>query len=68
MSPKPTPALPNVQPPPDAFNIAEHLLAVNGARADRPAFIDDAGTLSYGQLADGVRRLASGLRALGVKR
>jgi benzoate-CoA ligase len=68
MSPSTLPAPPKVQPPPDAFNFAQHLLAVNAARADRVAFIDDAGTLSYGQLADGVRRLASGLRTLGIKR
>ena len=30
--------------------------------------MDDLGTLSYGQLDDRVRRLAAGLRALGVKR
>ena len=34
----------------------------------KAAFIDDAGTLSYGELDDRVRRLAAGLRALGIKR
>ena len=36
MSPNTVPAPPNVQPPPDAFNFAQHLLAVNAGRADRP--------------------------------
>ncbi len=68
MSPMTTPVPPSVQPPPEAFNFAQHLLALNAGRAEPPAYIDDAGTLSYGQLADRARRLAAGLRALGVKR
>ncbi|HUB12053.1 MAG TPA: benzoate-CoA ligase family protein [Acetobacteraceae bacterium] len=59
---------PAVPPPPDRFNVAEHLLAVNAERPDKPAFIDDGGTLTYGALADRARRLASGLRDLGVRR
>ena len=59
---------PAVAAPPDLFNFAQHLLGVNAARADKAAFIDDAGTLSYGELADRVKRLAAGLRALGLKR
>ncbi len=61
-------APPSVPAPPDSFNFAQHLLAVNAHRADKAAFIDDAGSLSYGDLADRVRRLAAGLRALGLKR
>ena len=57
-----------VKPPPDSFNIAQHLLAVNTNRAAKPAFIDDLGSLTYGQLDERARRLAAGLRALGVKR
>jgi len=52
MSPMPTPVPPSVQPPPEAFNFAQHLLALNAGRAERPAYIDDAGTLTYGQLAE----------------
>ena len=59
---------PAVAAPPDLFNFAQHLLGVNAARANKAAFIDDAGTLSYGELADRVKRLAAGLRALGLKR
>ena len=39
-----------------------HLLALNASRADKLAFIDDLGTLSYGQLEERVRRVAAGLR------
>jgi len=54
--------------PGERFNLAQHLLAANTARAAKPAFIDDLGTLSYGALDERVRRLAAALRALGVKR
>jgi benzoate-CoA ligase len=57
-----------VSAPPESFNIAAHLLDLNAGRADRLAFIDDAGSLSYGALADRVRRLAAGLVASGIKR
>ena len=54
--------------PPDSFNFAQHLLAANSGRAAKAAFVDDHGTLSYGQLDERVRRMAAGLRALGIKR
>jgi benzoate-CoA ligase len=57
-----------VAPPPERFNFAQHLLAANAGRATKTAFIDDLGTLNYGQLEDRVRRVAAGLRALGIKR
>ncbi len=57
-----------VQPPPDRFNFAQHLLALNASRGERIAFIDDLGSLSYGGLADRVKRLAAGLHASGLKR
>jgi benzoate-CoA ligase len=59
---------PTIQPPGDAFNFAQHLLACNDQRADKPAFIDDQGALSFGQLGERVRRVAAGLRSLGVRR
>src|SRR3990167_6350189 len=59
---------PTVAPPGEVFNFAQHLLACNAERAAKAAFIDDQGTLSYGGLAERVRRVASGLRALGIKR
>lgn len=58
----------DVAPPPERFNFARHLLDVNAGRRDRPAFVDDLGTLTYGDLAERVRRMAAGLRAIGLKR
>jgi benzoate-CoA ligase len=58
----------NIAPPGARFNIAQHLLERNAARAAKAAFVDDLGTLSYGELATRVRRLAAGLRALGLRR
>jgi benzoate-CoA ligase len=54
--------------PGDRFNFAQHLLQLNAAHPDRPAFVDDLGTLSYGSLAERAGRLGAGLRALGLKR
>jgi len=58
----------HVPPPPESFNFAAHLIALNSDRADKIAFVDDSRQLSYGELATRIRRLASGLRDLGVKR
>lgn len=57
-----------VAAPPARFNFARHLLDLNAARAAKSALIDDQGTLSYGQLADAVRRCAGALQALGLRR
>jgi benzoate-CoA ligase len=57
-----------VTPPPERFNFAQHLLDCNRERPHKTAFIDDAGTLGYGQLDERVRRVASGLQATGIKR
>ena len=65
---QPSTASASVTALPERFNFAQHLLALNAGRADKPAFIDDLGTLHYGALADRVRRMAAGLRALGLKR
>ncbi len=54
--------------PPEHFNIAQHLLQANQHRAGKAAFVDDAGTLTYGALDVRVRRLAAGLRSLGLRR
>ena len=57
-----------VSPPPTVFNFAQHLIAANAARASKTALIDDVGQLSYGQLAEQVRRFAGSLKGLGLKR
>ena len=58
----------SVAAPPARFNFAQHLLEINAGRADKPAFVDDSGSLTYGDLAERVRRLAAALRASGLKR
>ena len=62
------PAADTVAAPPARFNFAQHLLDCNVQRSAKPAFIDDHGSLSYGALDQQVRRLAAGLRALGLRR
>jgi benzoate-CoA ligase len=54
--------------PPEQFNIAAHLMAVNAGRPTKAAFIDEQGALSYGALEERARRLAAGLRSLGLRR
>ena len=50
-----------VPEPGDTFNFAHHLLEANAARPDKAAFVDDHGSLSYGELAVQVRQMASAL-------
>ena len=57
-----------VAPPPELFNFAAHLLAVNERRPDKLAFIDDQGALTHAALNERARRLAAGLRDLGLRR
>ena len=57
-----------VSPPPERFNAARHLLALNAQRPDKLAYIDDAASLLYGELDERVRRFAAGLLGLGVRR
>lgn len=53
---------------PAQLNFAHYLATQNAVRADKAAYIDDAGTLTYGQLADKVARFAGLLKDLGVRR
>lgn len=55
-------------PPPERFNFAQHLFALNEARAAKTAYLDDLGPLSFGELAARSRRLAGALSALGLRR
>ena len=57
----------SVAPPPEHFNFAQFLLERNSQRAERPAFMDDAGTLTYGRLDQRVRSMAACLRSLGLR-
>lgn len=57
-----------VTAPPTRFNFARHLIEENAGRAGKTALIDDQGSLTYGQLADQVRRFAGGLAGLGLRR
>ena len=53
---------------PDKFNFAVHVLEANANRANKTAYIDDSGSLSYGELDHRVKRFAAALRAIGVRR
>jgi benzoate-CoA ligase len=55
-------------PPRERFNFASYLLELNAARAGKVAYFDDAGQLSYGELATRSRRCAAALLALGIRR
>jgi benzoate-CoA ligase len=59
-----------LQPPApgEAFNFAQHLILLNAGRASKLAFIDDTSNLSYGELADRIKRFATGLQAAGIRR
>jgi benzoate-CoA ligase len=54
--------------PPAAFNFAQHLIERNAGRTARTAYVDDHGRLTYGELAERVRRMAASLQALGLRR
>ena len=53
--------------PPERFNAAAWLLALNAGHPARVAYIDDTQRLTYGELADRVRRCAAGLLASGLR-
>jgi benzoate-CoA ligase len=55
---------------PERFNAAHDLLERNlrAGRADKIAYIDDAGAYTYGQLAAQVNRFAASVHGLGLRR
>ncbi len=59
---------PAVSAPGEKFNFAQHLIARNAARGAKTAYVDDAGSLSYGELAERIRRMAAALLAAGLRR
>jgi benzoate-CoA ligase len=52
---------------PQQFNFARHILDLNLGRADKPAYIDDNGSMTYGELDRRVRSFAAGLLAQGIE-
>lgn len=62
-----TVSAPAIAPPPAQFNFAAHLFALNAVRAAKPAYIDDTGTLAYGELETRARQFSAALSALDVR-
>ena len=60
--------LAGIPAPAASFNFAQHLLSVNAQRPHKLAFVDDLGSLTYGQLAERIQRTAAGLLAMGLRR
>jgi benzoate-CoA ligase len=58
----------SASPLPERFNLAAHLLGVNAGRPDKPAFVDDASSLTFGQLSERVAAFAAALAGAGVRR
>ena len=50
------------------FNFAQYLIELNTGRPSKTAYIDDDGSLSYGELSTRIRKLAAALLALGIRR
>ena len=59
---------PQTQASGESFNFAHHLIALNTCRTSKTAFIDETSSLSYGDLADSIKRFAAGLQAAGIRR
>ncbi|MGH8517771.1 MAG: AMP-binding protein, partial [Panacagrimonas sp.] len=57
-----------IETAPERLNFAKHLIDRNAGRAGKPAYLDDAGTLTYGELATRIRRFAAALGQLGLRR
>jgi len=57
-----------VAAPPEHYNFAADILARNAPRGDKIAFVDDDRSLTYAGLHDAVRRFASALDGLGLRR
>jgi benzoate-CoA ligase len=59
---------PEVAAPGERFNFAQHLIELNAGRPAKAAFVDDLGTVAYGELEDRIRRMAAGLKSIGLRR
>jgi benzoate-CoA ligase len=60
--------VPSATPLGAQFNFAHHLITLNQQRAAKAAYVDDQGSLSYGDLALRIRSMAATLLALGIRR
>ena len=58
----------NTAAPGAEFNYADYLFGLNRDRTGKTAYIDDQGTLSYGDLEQRARRLAQVLLEAGIQR
>ncbi len=57
-----------VAPTPGAgFNFAQYLIECNADRAQKTAFVDDDGAITYGELTNRVRHMAAALLATGLR-
>ena len=54
--------------PAGRYNFAQHLIERNQTRGDKIALIDDTGNTTYTQLASRIQRMASALKAQGLRR
>jgi len=52
----------------DSFNFAQYLVEINASRLSKTAFLDGDNAITYEQLFSGMRKVAAGLRELGVRR
>jgi len=50
------------------FNFAHYLIELNAGHPAKTAYIDDRGSLSYGELGTRIRKLAAALLGLGIRR
>lgn len=58
----------DIEVPGESFNFAQYLITKNSSNAEKTAFIDDYGQLSYAELEENIKRVAAGLRSLGLRR
>jgi benzoate-CoA ligase len=61
------PADTELTPPAGTFNFARHVMELNALRANKVAYVDDVGELTYGELASRIRRCGDSLRRLGLR-
>ncbi len=57
-----------LEAPPARYNFARHVRTTNAHRAAKDAYVDDAGRLTYGELAAAAARMAAALRGLSLRR